>query len=244
VQALRQEKMSDNNYWIINGEAYDLSKFKHPAGPIALECGKGRDCTGLFLSYHPFSDKPQQILNKYKIKKPENAEEQNEFDFSKKSQFFEELNKEVQEKVFKNKTHYATLERWLHIAVMGIIAASLCPFYFMGHYWASIAFPLALWVFIANTFHDAAHFALSKNWKINWLFSYTAPVYTSPFTWYHQHVIGHHIYTNIHKKDIQICIMEPIYGDLIQIQDGTNGINTNCITCGSSGAIWQCQWHF
>jgi hypothetical protein len=43
--------------WTVHGVEYDLSGFVHPGGSEALELGRGRDCTALFESYHPFTQK-------------------------------------------------------------------------------------------------------------------------------------------------------------------------------------------
>lgn len=47
---------------------------RHPGGTEALLLAAGRDCTNLFESYHPFTDKPREILSKYKIGVVENYE--------------------------------------------------------------------------------------------------------------------------------------------------------------------------
>lgn len=36
-------------------------------GADALALARGRDCTALFESYHPFSDKPRQLLPKFLV---------------------------------------------------------------------------------------------------------------------------------------------------------------------------------
>jgi len=45
------------------------------------------------------------------------------------------------------------------------------------------------------------HFSISSDWRINSLLSFTAPFTSSPLMWYHQHVIGHHAYPNVSRKD-------------------------------------------
>lgn len=59
---------STNNFWMIHGVKFDLSDFvhRHPGGIEAIELGRGRDCTALFESYHPFTHKHWEILEKYK----------------------------------------------------------------------------------------------------------------------------------------------------------------------------------
>eukprot|EP01084_Bolivina_argentea_P170779 295921_1 len=63
-----------NDFWIINGKVYDLSKWLdfHPGGSHILLMNRGRDCTELFFGYHissRFSDKHfSSILSKYYVR--------------------------------------------------------------------------------------------------------------------------------------------------------------------------------
>ena len=55
----------------ILGRYYDLTEFKHPAGPIAIACADGRDSTELFMSHHLFTKKDvKDILSQYEIQNP------------------------------------------------------------------------------------------------------------------------------------------------------------------------------
>jgi len=44
-------------YTLIHGSWYDLSKFSHPGGPVALGLAYGRDATVLFEQSHVFTDR-------------------------------------------------------------------------------------------------------------------------------------------------------------------------------------------
>ena len=61
----------------INGEWYDLTKFHHPGGPVALACCANRDATALFESHHPVSNRSKilSVLQKYKIDDKKQEEE-------------------------------------------------------------------------------------------------------------------------------------------------------------------------
>jgi cytochrome b involved in lipid metabolism len=53
----------------VQGKVYDLSKFEHPGGPVALQLAKNRDCDDLIRSYHPFTEeKVRAVLAKYEVK--------------------------------------------------------------------------------------------------------------------------------------------------------------------------------
>lgn len=56
--------------WIaIRGKVYDVTTFldRHPGGFELLLLCCGRDATDLFISYHPFTKVPEQVLKKFEI---------------------------------------------------------------------------------------------------------------------------------------------------------------------------------
>ncbi|CAM9961812.1 unnamed protein product [Heterosigma akashiwo] len=63
----QSEEEIGHNQWKIHGECYDLTEFvdRHPGGKAAIELGRGRECTALFESYHPFTNKHLRALRKY-----------------------------------------------------------------------------------------------------------------------------------------------------------------------------------
>jgi hypothetical protein len=54
--------------WTIHGVDYDLAEFvsRHPGGEQAILLGRGRDCTALFESYHPFTNQHRAVLQRYR----------------------------------------------------------------------------------------------------------------------------------------------------------------------------------
>jgi hypothetical protein len=63
------DDQTTKNLWWIHGDGYDLNDFvqAHPGGIEAILLGKGRDCTALVESYHPFSvDRVWKILEKHR----------------------------------------------------------------------------------------------------------------------------------------------------------------------------------
>jgi cytochrome b involved in lipid metabolism len=58
--------------WTIRGAEYDLSDFvsRHPGGEGAILLGRGRDCTALFESYHPFTTQHRAVLQRYRRRQP------------------------------------------------------------------------------------------------------------------------------------------------------------------------------
>lgn len=55
--------LSSKDKWTVHGIEYDLAHFVnlHPGGKEAVELGRGRDCTALFESYHPFTNKHRYV---------------------------------------------------------------------------------------------------------------------------------------------------------------------------------------
>ena len=62
-------KKDPSELWVVHGGQYDLEKYidHHPGGKEALLLGRGRDCTAMFESYHPFTNKHREVLKKYRV---------------------------------------------------------------------------------------------------------------------------------------------------------------------------------
>lgn len=86
---------------------------------------------------------------------------------------------------------------------MSFLVLAVTQYYYLvrGAYFSIFTFPTALWLFTVNVFHDGSHFAVSKYPFINNIMTETALLFSTPFTWYHQHIIGHHCFPNIMGKD-------------------------------------------
>lgn len=191
----------------IHSKYYDLSKFNHPGGRIPIELTDGRDATELFEAHHLLSDKTKimRMLEKYEIpienvKEP--IEDNNDYDWvvTLDSEFTKEMMTLIRSHV-KFQDMKASWQKWTEISVLFGIYIINWYYYLAGNYYALGIYPLSLWIFTVNIYHDASHFALSHNPLINRLGTYTALMFSLTYTWYHQHVIGHHCYTNIITKD-------------------------------------------
>lgn len=66
-KALRDRPAAEKQLWWIHGKGYDLDEFvnRHPGGKEAILLGKGRDCSALVESYHPFSSRHIKVLEKF-----------------------------------------------------------------------------------------------------------------------------------------------------------------------------------
>ena len=95
----------------------------------------------------------------------------------------------------------ATPQRWAMILTMMATFVCTLPAFLRGDWWTLIVTPQLAWVIICNYWHDGLHFSLSCDWRVNAILPYLFPWLSSPWMWYHQHVIGHHAYTNVDHKD-------------------------------------------
>ena len=212
----------------IHNKYYDITNFAHPGGPVAIMAANRRDATALFESHHPFSDRTMMdnVLKKYEMheerEKCENyllpGENENgaifDWEETAKSDFTIELRDKVK-KHFTEKSKErgislseatkATPQKWCEWGAF--TTASAWSFYTMLYSqsifwsWLNVLLCPALYWMSGAMFHDGSHFAVSSDWRINWGMQYIYRVMSSPYDWLHQHIIGHHPYTNIHNKD-------------------------------------------
>ena len=211
----------------IEDKWYDLTDFykEHPGGYLPLALVNGRDGTGLFKLHHPFTSKNllENYLKKYEcrtdpeiLEKKYNMQKECEYDYFE-SDFEIELKKEVKEHLIKyfqidynkkingiqllNYKCKASNIRLIQLALLGIITLINLIFYLKGYFFSLITFPFFLWIYGVGFWHDASHFALFINNYLNLLTMYSLPIVSSPSSWFHEHIIGHHVYTNIETKD-------------------------------------------
>jgi len=218
-------------YTRIRGEWYDLQSFKHPGGPIAISLIVGRDGTALFESHHYFidHDRLQRILSKYRVKKEiadtlstmDPMDDGSSFDWKEydNSPFVKEIKAMVKDHFSRRakklgitvrQATKATPKRWALLVFLMSLFLSTIPSYVSGKYWTLIVTPFLGWLWAVNWWHDALHFGLSCDWRVNAFLPYLFPLFSSPWSWYHQHVIGHHAYTNIGHRDPDLWNSNPL----------------------------------
>jgi len=207
----------DRHLWFIHGKAYDLSEFmhRHPGGCRAMEVSRGRDCTELFESYHSLTDKPRAIMEKFCVGVQENYNPMFKWG-PKEHPFQSELREEVRKYFKEAKVDSKVSTKRLIQLFLALIFIFLftIKFYWMDlttPWWALFVTPILWWTVMVNSFHDASHYALSRNQTITTFFQYIYPYFTSPTTWDHQHIIAHHVYTNIHKLDPDLNHGLPVF---------------------------------
>ena len=217
---------SDRLLTRIHGRWHDLTEFDHPGGPIALSLIHLRDGTALFESHHPLSDRKSllRILARYEVPGDERdaasrgcalmdpTDDGSAYDWGGTDDdgFASDLRRLVRDHfarvaerrgVSVRRASKATPARWaLVLSLMAAFFASL-PRYVRGEWPFLLVTPLLAWVTAVNYWHDGLHFSLSTDWRVNAWLPYLFPYYSSPWTWYHEHVIGHHAYPNVGLRD-------------------------------------------
>ena len=218
-------------FTLIHGKIYNLTNFNHPGGHVAIELAYGRDATEMFESMHQLTDKSKlgMILKKYEASPSEQLIIKNyispsgifDWEATINSEFTKELSATA--KIILKDNDKITVTRLVEVVFFFLL--SLWQFYhcIRGTHLALIGFPLAFWVFTVNLFHDGSHFAVSKIPVINHICSETAFLFSTPYTWYHQHIIGHHCFPNVIGKDPDLY-HSPKFTRCLSVQSSTSGL--------------------
>lgn len=219
---------TNKSAWVyIDDDVYDVTSFlpRHPGGEDMILLMAGRDVTDLFPSYHPFTTKPKQILSKFHIGKLKGPSEFGVFE--KDSGFYTTLRERVGKYFADNnldyKYPYSGLWRYLLITscIFGFWylawnTKNILPLYvrFLFMIMAGIAQGLLL----IHTMHDCSHTSLSHMplvWKLLGRICMDVTCGTSFDAWLHQHVVGHHVYTNVLMIDPDVPMQQD--GDIRRI---------------------------
>ncbi|KAM9941304.1 hypothetical protein ACTFIT_007840 [Dictyostelium discoideum] len=204
----------ENGIWIsIDGLVYDITKFikHHPGGEQVLILAAGRDVTNLFESYHPMTDLPSKMLKQYEIGQVSTMEFPK---YVEKSKFYSTLKERVREHFKKSnkdpKFAFGIIARLIFVYWFLITSYYVSHYAFIENFYLNcllaIVYSLSNSLFSLHMMHDACHSAISHNPKVwKWLgATYDLFIGASFFYWCNQHVIGHHVYTNIRNADPDI----------------------------------------
>lgn len=169
----------------------------------------GRDVTDLLKSYHPFSDKPQAILQKRRVGVLSTYELNR---FAPDTGFYRELRQEVGE-YFKRTGFHPKDPMPGMIRLAALFLTMLVTFVLLNsvqivpsviRYSSCIVFGVCQALILLHMMHDASHSSIGYNetwWNVVGRFTMDWVCGSSITSWHHQHVLGHHIYTNIMGTD-------------------------------------------
>lgn len=218
-QSLPDGRMSEG-VWTIHGRQYDLTAFadSHPGGPWALQLGRNRDCTGLFESYHIFSDmdKLRKIMARFELpesksKATNQKPEDNPTGLIFGDAFHEDV-KSMAKNFFKEKGVSPKMKPWVFTSSIILIIAEVifAVMILYGYRIGLVLMPLCGWLLTGNVSHEASHWAVSSKPWVNRLMAATsAPLSFNSTTWFIEHIVQHHVYTN-DEPDVDLYHFLPI----------------------------------
>eukprot|EP01084_Bolivina_argentea_P250604 419957_1 len=205
---------TDESLWVYSDDkVYDVTKFidRHPGGRDMLLLMAGRDLTDLFECYHPFTEKPKEMLKKFKIGKLKGS---SEFaSFKADSGFYKECREGVNKYFEDNNLDYKSVKAGiLHYLLIITMIFSCWSIVWINPFNFSFILRIILMVtagsfqgmLLIHTMHDCSHTAFSHKpfiWKLMGRLCLDLVCGCSFDAWLHQHVVGHHVYTNIIEID-------------------------------------------
>ena len=211
-QEVRRHNTAESLWVAVDGKVYDVTNFleSHPGGKEFLLLGAGRDVTDLLQCYHPFTDKPNEILQKYLIGELTSFEHPR---FRPDSGFYRECRERVKEYFDRmgldSKYPGTGLLRMVPVYVTFFATFFFTHFYTSPEFLAlrvvsAVVFGISQAIPLTHWMHDASHAAIghTERWwwycgrlSLDWLSG------SSMVAWHNQHIIGHHVYTNVLGSD-------------------------------------------
>ncbi|KAI9106183.1 delta5 fatty acid desaturase [Phlyctochytrium arcticum] len=202
----------------VRGNIYDVTSFidRHPGGKDILLMSAGRDVTQVFETYH--DEKALATLNKFKIGRL--ADKGTLPTFPEPSAFQLTLRHRIA-KYFKDtkqdpKYHIGHVLHYIAVAVLSVLsyyATFFVPFVRDNLVLSSITSVIFGVLCAESCFtivHDGSHASFShRPWVWVALGAWHDFVNgASQVSWFYQHVLGHHPYTNIPNADPDIHVSE------------------------------------
>ncbi|OQV18149.1 Delta(5) fatty acid desaturase A [Hypsibius exemplaris] len=196
--------------WVYIGtKVYDITPWldRHPGGRHVLLLAAGRDCTDLFISYHPFTELPGKMLAKFCVGQVRTTEFPQ---FQPDSGFYAEVRAQVgaffRDRKLDPKDPIPGFQR---LAVMLLCAALSFALLIYGDKGAlpwyvraagAVVFGFFQAIVLLHVMHDASHTAIgsaAKGWQ--WIGKFCMDWFAgaSLNSWHNQHILGHHVYTNV-----------------------------------------------
>lgn len=192
----------------VHGKKYDLTDFVHPGGSeILLLCNNEPDSTALFESYHTFCDKDKisNIMRKYEIADSSGVRmfsfEPNGFYKTLQSRVvahFEDKNgRKIKRGDVKANFDWLNTVFWIWCLFLYSQYQMLFGTNWLLRSFFGLSSGIALTGLGFNVLHDASHYGLSSNAKINQRLSsfHQGLQIWNQILWAYHHCIRHHQYT-------------------------------------------------
>lgn len=219
-QDVSKHNTASSAWVIIDRRVYDITKFlpNHPGGKEMLLLSAGRECTDLFTMYHWWDDaaKARSIMEKFFVGHLVGPTEFPSYPADTRG-FYKTMSARVRE--YFVRTGRDPKSPWAGLWRLAVIFSVAFTAYFIvngrllaGAPWSVQMLAAAvLGTFQAmplmHAMHDAAHAAIGHSetwWKVVGRGCLDIFAGGSMITWHHQHIIGHHVYTNVFKADPDI----------------------------------------
>lgn len=209
-----------SRWWYIHGRAYDLEPWldTHPGGRYMLDITRGTDCTALFESYHAASLRDPFIratLAKHAAP-PANvvppvvkSQAQQLLDW-KNTPVYDDLKEVVRSyrrvHGIKATDSPATVSWYILWGVVHYV--SLARWFLGWGGWANgVVLGLGVWFWAGDLTHSGTHYALTYSSAPNeWVAWVGGSTWMVTSAWVRQHVVGHHVATNVPGRDPDLCV--------------------------------------
>ena len=214
----------------IDGTWYDASAWasKHPGGEHTLKWVHGFDVTALYHSIHAFRRGAADTALR-RLPVAEDPSSLPEFPnptgvvgdlaarASTAARGHEEsaLRRDLDAlllSTFATRDDYkADAGHWAGAAIsLALTLECFRGFFVLGSLGHVLALPWCCWVLFSYTVHEGTHSTLSTNPAINRAAQFCAhPYVLNVYTWFHQHQVSHHQYTNDELLDVDLHHLRP-----------------------------------
>ena len=194
--------------WFIENNAYDFSTWldDHPGGAAILLQTRGSDVTALFHSYHTFAPSlsspalRKASLAQYLVRAASPAEviDSRMFEWAATPKY-DELKRRTRQH-FGSASHKAPMIALAWHAFWVLLFLRQALLWTRGE--GALLLGLGIWYGSGDVLHTGSHYGIFRSVRLNLLAAYTiGMLHCNPSTWLRQHVIGHHVATNLDGRD-------------------------------------------
>jgi len=201
-----------DSVWVsYKGKVYDVTGFvgSHPGGSEVLHLMAGRDVTHAFDAHHPFTFKPEKVIAKYYIGELAT----HEFPpYAPDSGMYREIRERVA--AYFKERNIDSRDPWPGIwRSVGMMVTAVVVFTALHAPWGPQSMLLRAGLAVAlgclqalplvHVMHDSSHMAFghSERWWTVGRFFMDVYAGCNMTSWHNQHIVGHHVYTNVYGVD-------------------------------------------
>lgn len=240
-QEVAEHRSAASAWVIVDGGVYDVTPLldRHPGGREMLLLAAGRECTHLFNSYHwQRPDAPRAWLAKYRVGHLAGPSELPAY-APDTAGFYDALSASVRAYFAETgedpkgvRPGLARLALILAVFVASFVASNSVALPLWGRLAAAAVFGVFQAMPLLHAMHDASHAAIGHSeawWQGVGRFCLDGLAGGLMISWHHQHVVGHHVYTNVFMADPDVPYVPA--GDARYLDVGQKW-----------GALYEWQW--